>query len=173
MPTVIAAVGDPYTFKPHGTTFANPVTIELPFTGVGNVVLRLDDEADTSWEAVDGATFAKGIATFKTSKFSIYIVGNSCSPLCTAGAPVCTGKPNAVPNIHGACTSRCQSESLSASTACKPQANALYACYIAAPAAHFECDAGYPWPKTSACAAEVAAVQACLNRPLLHRPALP
>lgn len=64
--------GDVFAFTPHGTTFAAPVTVELAHAGAGNMVLRLDDERDTTWEVVPGTTFAGGVVRFQVTRFSIY-----------------------------------------------------------------------------------------------------
>jgi hypothetical protein len=39
---------------------------------MGLVLLRLDNDMDTSWEEVSGATFEAGAAIFETSSFSMY-----------------------------------------------------------------------------------------------------
>ena len=63
---------DIFAFTPHGTIFAKPVTVQIPHTGNGNVVLRLDDEKDTTWELVPKTTFASGVVRFEVTRFSIY-----------------------------------------------------------------------------------------------------
>lgn len=72
LPADTALVGDAQRFTPHGTTFASPVTITLTGVGDANTVLRLDDDNDTTWEVVNGATFSNGVATFETTSFSLY-----------------------------------------------------------------------------------------------------
>lgn len=67
----------PVAFTPHGATFAEPVGVELTYTGptgAGLAVGRLDDEADETWGGVSGSNFADGKATFTLSAFSVYAV---------------------------------------------------------------------------------------------------
>ncbi|MCO4773917.1 MAG: hypothetical protein KDA24_28045 [Deltaproteobacteria bacterium] len=82
VPDGTESAGPVYEFTPHGATFAEPVTINLPFN-VGQadgdlesmVVLRLGDVdvLDALWERVDGASFsAEGVASFPTNSFSWY-----------------------------------------------------------------------------------------------------
>lgn len=66
----------PYAFTPHRTTFEKPVTVTLRAATNANAVLRLDDENDSTWEVVDGVTFANGTATFQTNHFCIYITAH-------------------------------------------------------------------------------------------------
>jgi hypothetical protein len=76
-----------YAFTPHGAWFNAPVTIELAYEGVADMVLRLDDENDDTWEEVLDVTFAGSIATFEVDGFSIYGVMRRppCQP-CGAAA---------------------------------------------------------------------------------------
>ncbi|MBL0195651.1 MAG: hypothetical protein IPQ09_15755 [Myxococcales bacterium] len=114
-PAQIEFVSAPVAFTPHGLTFAVPITITLPFTSTRTdlVVLRLDDEKDTTWEIVPGATFEGGKAKFQTSRFSVYIVGlrldanATCQELC--------------PKIQ-ACTTDCASGCATARATCLPDA---------------------------------------------------
>lgn len=114
-PTQVELVSTPVAFTPHGLTFAVPVTITLPFTSTRTdlVVMRLDDEKDTTWEIVPGATFEGGKAKFQTSRFSVYVVGlrldanATCQELC--------------PKI-AACTSDCATGCAQARSACLPDA---------------------------------------------------
>jgi hypothetical protein len=63
-----------FAFTPHGTRFAEPVEVELLYEGEGNVVLRLDDERDETWEIVEGALLQDGVARFEIDGFSLYAV---------------------------------------------------------------------------------------------------
>jgi len=72
---VLAAV--PVAFLPHGLTFDEPVAVALAYDveAVGDValvVMKLDDEEDTTWELVPGATFENGQALFSITSFSVY-----------------------------------------------------------------------------------------------------
>ncbi len=69
----------PVAFTPHGLTFAEPVGVELAYTGAtgaGLAIGRLDDEDDEAWESVSGSDFADGKATFTLNAFSVYAVVN-------------------------------------------------------------------------------------------------
>lgn len=61
-----------FAFLPHGTTFASPVTIEFAVAAEAAFVMRLDDEQDTAWELVEGATIEGGKARIQTTRFSLY-----------------------------------------------------------------------------------------------------
>lgn len=82
LPSDTQLAGTTHRFAPHGTTFLSPVTISLPYTGSANTVLRLDDDNDTTWEEVLGASFASGVATFETSSFSLYAAANTTATTC-------------------------------------------------------------------------------------------
>ncbi len=69
---------------PHGTVLAEPVTLTLPFSGSSDelVMLRLADEDDTDWEAVNLVTFEDGTASISIAEFSVYslveVAAGSC-----------------------------------------------------------------------------------------------
>jgi hypothetical protein len=69
----------PFAFTPHGTRFDAPVVIELPYSGDGEIVIKLEDESDTDWEVVPGATFGAGKATVLVDGFSVYAVARVVS----------------------------------------------------------------------------------------------
>jgi hypothetical protein len=71
---VTQLLSEPVAFTPHGTQFSSPVTIELPYSGGAELVMRLDDPHDTTWEVVDDATFEGGMATVVANHFSVYVV---------------------------------------------------------------------------------------------------
>jgi len=112
-PAQIDFVTKPVVFTPHGLKFKVPITVTLPYTSdrTDLVVLRLDDEKDTTWEIVP-STFEGGKARFQTSRFSYYIVGlrldanATCQELC--------------PRI-GACATDCAARCGSARQACLPE----------------------------------------------------
>jgi hypothetical protein len=83
--------GQPIAFTPHAFTFAQTVTVTLPAVAGADQVLRLDNEQDTTWEVVEGATFANGIATFQTTHFCIYMTAKSAQSTGTGGASSGTG----------------------------------------------------------------------------------
>jgi len=74
---VPANAAQPFAFTPDGTAFEKPVTVTLQAVDGADEVLRLDNEQDTTWEIVDGATFANGVATFQTTHFCIYVTAAS------------------------------------------------------------------------------------------------
>ncbi len=75
-----------FAFTPHGTQFAKPVSVKIPYTGNGAYLLRLDNENDPTWEIVTGVSFAGGVASFDTNRFSILTVV-PCQSFTCAGAP--------------------------------------------------------------------------------------
>ena len=62
------------SLTPHGTTFAHPVTLTMPFTGdPGNLVaLRAASPTDPDWDAIGPIAFGDGVASVSISTFSIY-----------------------------------------------------------------------------------------------------
>jgi hypothetical protein len=72
----LSAVSAVYVFTPHGSQFDEPVTITLEYTGnlTSLAVMRLDDEDDRTWQAVAGTEFARGEASFETTRFSLLVV---------------------------------------------------------------------------------------------------
>lgn len=91
-PGASVAVSPPIALTPHGQQFLVPVTVQLAYSGpsAGLSLVRLDDEQDTTWEIVPGATFGDGIASFQTTHFSVVEVvsGETGSD---AGAPTFDG----------------------------------------------------------------------------------
>lgn len=83
-----AAAGPAIAFTPHGTTFAMPVTLTIPVTADPTevTVFRLDDERDTTWEAVPGGEPATDAVLVETDRFSIYQAFRSTAPVMDAGA---------------------------------------------------------------------------------------
>lgn len=88
-PTGFALVGPAVAFTPHGTEFQEPVTLTVPYTSTDTtlVMLRLDDEEDTSWEMVTGATFDDGEASVEVESFSVYAVAKAAAVTTDGGAP--------------------------------------------------------------------------------------
>lgn len=95
-PTVVAA-GAPVAMKPHGTTFASPVTISVPFdetlaaqTSPGRPLRLYTVEPGKPWTVVEGATLAAGghALVAEVSHFSYFVVGfeKSSTPV-TGRAP--------------------------------------------------------------------------------------
>ncbi|MEW5848640.1 MAG: hypothetical protein AB2A00_07485 [Myxococcota bacterium] len=161
LPADMTTTGSAFAFTPHGTTFTSPVTLELPHDGTADAVLRLDDENDSTWEIVDGATFANGVATVQTTRFSVYVTVSSCSRLCAHGATVCGAAGSAV--TQGTCVSSCTSQAAQPNAACGSERQALYNCFTATTnAAEFACSTTL-LPNATTCAAERATLQACAD----------
>lgn len=72
----VQAAGKAYAFKPHGTTFAMPITLELPFDDTTEAtevrLLKLDDEQDITWQTQVGDTKVGNKIRLTTNTFSIY-----------------------------------------------------------------------------------------------------
>lgn len=102
-PSGYALAGPAIAFTPHGLSFSEPATLTLPYSSASAalVVLRLDDEDDTTWEVTPSGSFAKGKATLKVSHFSIYAVAEeSETPAGGGGAPP-VGEGGAPPVSEG------------------------------------------------------------------------
>ena len=73
LPAGLTAIGEMFALTPHGTQFATPVTITIPFNPAatnGATPLLYKTNAQGSWEPVAGATFDAGMATAQISSFS-------------------------------------------------------------------------------------------------------
>jgi uncharacterized delta-60 repeat protein len=74
LPAGFTAVGSMFAFTPHGTAFAAPVTITLPFDASsvppGSTPALYKTNAQSQWEPVDGATFGNGAVTAQVASFS-------------------------------------------------------------------------------------------------------
>jgi alpha-tubulin suppressor-like RCC1 family protein len=74
------AFGPMYAFTPHGTSFAAPVTVTVPFdpaqVPAGATPVLYKTNARNQWEPVPGATINAGAATAQVAGFSFFLVGN-------------------------------------------------------------------------------------------------
>lgn len=73
LPAGMTSAGPMFALTPHGTQFAAPVTITIPYdssaaSGAAPVLYKTN--AQNQWEPVSGATFASGMATAQISGFS-------------------------------------------------------------------------------------------------------
>ena len=73
LPASMTGAGEMFALTPHGTQFAAPVTITIPYdssatNGAAPVLYKTN--AQNQWEPVSGATFASGVATAQISSFS-------------------------------------------------------------------------------------------------------
>jgi formylglycine-generating enzyme required for sulfatase activity len=72
LPSGIRSVGPTVELLPHGTSFSQPISITLAHSApLGDTVsvMRLDDDADMTWESVPGVTSDPTTATFQTQTF--------------------------------------------------------------------------------------------------------
>ena len=80
LPADIIAVGQIHAFTPHGTAFAAPVTMTVPFdpalipTGATPALYKTN-AAQTAWEAVAGATISGNVMSGSVNGFSFAVVG--------------------------------------------------------------------------------------------------
>lgn len=70
--TVAQMVGSPLELTPHGAAFDIPVHVDMETSGQANLVMRLADREDTTWEVVPDVTFTEGNAAFYINHFSVY-----------------------------------------------------------------------------------------------------
>ena len=89
LPGGFSAGGQMFAITPHGTTFALPVTVTLPFdpasVPTGSVPALYKTNAQNQWEQVPSATFGASSVSAQVSSFSIF--GPLVPPL-VAGKPV-------------------------------------------------------------------------------------
>ena len=87
LPEGFAARGPVFAFTPHGTVFALPATITVPFDPAAiptTVAARLfKTSSQGQWEAVAGASVGTGLVTAAVNGFSWLVVGNH-PPLISA-----------------------------------------------------------------------------------------
>jgi hypothetical protein len=79
LPTGFTASGQTFAFLPHGTTFAVPVTVTLPFDAVsvpaGTVPGLYKTNAQNQWEPIANATVSAGTVTAQITSFSFGTTG--------------------------------------------------------------------------------------------------
>lgn len=123
-PSGEAATSNTVALTPHGTTFATPVTVSVPYSGgatTGLKVFRLDDELDTTWEEVVGANFDGSVATFQTTSFSVIQVTATCptTELCNGLDDNCNGVVDDSPADAGmSCGASAMGECANGTTVC-------------------------------------------------------
>jgi uncharacterized delta-60 repeat protein len=79
LPAGITGVGQIFAFTPHGTTFAKPVTITVPFNPASvpagaTPTLYKTNANQSAWEVVTGATVTGGTMSGQVTGFSFAIV---------------------------------------------------------------------------------------------------
>ncbi|HEY1282895.1 MAG TPA: hypothetical protein VGE96_00315, partial [Steroidobacteraceae bacterium] len=85
LPAGVTAFGSIYAFTPHGTTFATPVTITVPFDPAKvpagtTVVLYKTNASQTAWEPVSGATVSGNTIVGNVSGFSFGVAATQITP---------------------------------------------------------------------------------------------
>ena len=74
LPAGLTPIGQMFAFTPHGTTFAVPVAITMPFdpgaVPAGRTPALFKTNAQNQWEQVAGATFAASTVTGQITSFS-------------------------------------------------------------------------------------------------------
>jgi alpha-tubulin suppressor-like RCC1 family protein len=97
VPSGFNAFGAMYALTPHGTTFAAPVTVTVPFdpaqVPAGATPVLYKTNAQNQWEPVPGATINAGTATAQVTSFSFFLVGNQ--------PPVITRQPQDASVVEG------------------------------------------------------------------------
>lgn len=81
LPTGVTAAGQVFAFTPHGTTFAVPATITVPFDPAqlpagATANLYKTNASGTGWEIVPGATVTGTLMSGQVSGFSHAVVGH-------------------------------------------------------------------------------------------------
>jgi uncharacterized delta-60 repeat protein len=92
LPAGVTNFGPIYAFTPHGTTFAAPVTITVPFdptkVPAGTTpVLYKTNAAQSEWAEVAGATVSGASMSGAVTSFSFLFVGPIQPPALEKGAP--------------------------------------------------------------------------------------
>jgi alpha-tubulin suppressor-like RCC1 family protein len=97
VPAGFNAFGPMYAFTPHGTTFAAPVTVTVPFdpaqVPAGATPVLYKTNAQNQWEPIPGATIGAGTATAQVTSFSFFLLGNL--------PPVITQQPQDASVVEG------------------------------------------------------------------------
>lgn len=136
VPLSATGVSEVLALTPHGVRFAIPARVSLRYASTAPLaslqVMRLADDADTTWEPVGGVRFEGGVATFDTPGFSYYVVTEggtcelvetptACSSGCECcGSAVCVNVATDVKNCGG-CGIACDARSFcSSASTCQP-----------------------------------------------------
>jgi hypothetical protein len=79
LPTEFSRFGPMFAFTPHGTTFAAPVTVTLPFDAAslppGETPTLYKTNAQNQWEQVTGLTINTGTVSGQVTSFSLFAPG--------------------------------------------------------------------------------------------------
>jgi ZU5 domain len=96
-PAGMTGFGAMFAFTPHGTSFAVPVTVTVPFNAAavpaGATPVLYKTNGTGAWERVANATVNAGTVTAQVSSFSWFIVGNVPPIITTQPASVSVVEP--------------------------------------------------------------------------------
>lgn len=91
LPSGFSSYGAMFAFTPHGTSFAVPATVTVPFdpaqVSAGAVPALFKTDAQGNWERVSNATVGAAAVTAPVSEFSWFVVGLGTSVRVTASVP--------------------------------------------------------------------------------------
>jgi len=97
LPAGMSTFGPTYAFTPHGTTFAVPVSVRVPYEAAsvpaGATPALYKTNAAGGWERVAGATAAAGMVTAQVTSFSWFVVGNLAPTITTQPADASVVEP--------------------------------------------------------------------------------
>lgn len=88
LPVGMTSFGQMFAFTPHGTTFAAPVTVTVPFDPTSvpagrTPILYKTTAGQLGWERVSGATVNAATMTAQVTSFSFLSVGNAPPTIST------------------------------------------------------------------------------------------
>ncbi len=99
LPAGLTTYGAMFAFTPHGTAFATPVTVTVPFSAssvpAGATPVLYKTNAAGAWEQVAGATLNAGTMTAQVTSFSWLIGGNSPPQITVRPVDVAVVEPAA------------------------------------------------------------------------------
>jgi len=95
LPAGITSAGDIFAFTPHGTTFAAPASVTVPFDPArlvaGRTAVVLKAAPGGAWETLPAPTITGSTATVTTSSFSFFIVASAARTLAVVSGDAQTG----------------------------------------------------------------------------------
>jgi uncharacterized delta-60 repeat protein len=92
LPGDVIAIGPMFAFEPHGTAFASPATVTIPFDPAqlpvgGTVTLYKTASGQTSWDIVSGITVGTDSISAPVDGFSYLVAGTPRPALQATDAP--------------------------------------------------------------------------------------
>jgi alpha-tubulin suppressor-like RCC1 family protein len=98
LPQGLVAFGTMYAFTPHGTSFAQPVTVTVPIDPAsipaGATPVLYKTNAQNQWEPVPGATLGVGSVSAQVTSFSFFLIGNQPPQITRQPSDVTVLQPN-------------------------------------------------------------------------------